>query len=90
MITLPNDLLNRLRALPQALADLIAKHDEPHFKHPKRHDLARIDRAAQSRDCLAQRASDRWLNNCGQLRLGLVLPRGSAIRLFPSIRNWGG
>ena len=41
-ITLPNDLLNRLRTLPQALADLVAKYDELHFSHPKRHDLARM------------------------------------------------
>ena len=42
MIKLPNDMLNRLRPLPHALADLVAKHDEMQLNHPQRADLARM------------------------------------------------
>jgi|HubBroStandDraft_1064217.scaffolds.fasta_scaffold1964325_1 hypothetical protein len=42
MVKLPIDPLSRLRPLPQALADLVAKHDGLHFKHPERRDLARM------------------------------------------------
>lgn len=42
MIRLPNDLLNRLRPLPQALAELVAKHDELQVNNPERRDLARM------------------------------------------------
>jgi hypothetical protein len=42
MIKLPNDLLNRSRPLPHALADLVAKHDEMQLNHPERGELARM------------------------------------------------
>jgi hypothetical protein len=42
MIKLPNDVLNRLRPLPHALADLVAKYDEMQLNHPERADLARM------------------------------------------------
>jgi hypothetical protein len=42
MIKLPNDMLNRLRPLPHALADLVAKHDQMQLNHPERADLARM------------------------------------------------
>lgn len=42
MITPLSDPLSRLRPLSQALTDLVLKHDELHFTHPKRHDLARM------------------------------------------------
>lgn len=42
MIALPHDLLNQLRPLSQALADLVAKHGGMHLNHPERHDLARM------------------------------------------------
>jgi len=42
MVRLPSDPLNRIRPLSQALADLVAKHDELHLKHPERSGLARM------------------------------------------------
>jgi hypothetical protein len=44
MIKLPNDLLNRLRPLSHALADLVSKHDRLQLNHPERGDLARMIR----------------------------------------------
>ena len=34
--------LSRIRPLPQALADLVAKHEGLHVEHPERRDLARM------------------------------------------------
>lgn len=42
MVNLSNEILNRLRPLQQALADLVIKHDGMRHDHPVRHDLARM------------------------------------------------
>jgi len=42
MIKLPNVLPNRLRTLPQALADLLAKYEEMQLNDPQRSDLAQM------------------------------------------------
>ena len=55
MFKFPNDPLSRLRPLPQALADLVAKHDGLHVKHPERSDLARM--IAQLEAEIARRAA---------------------------------
>jgi hypothetical protein len=41
MVNLPDEILNRLRPLQQALADLVSKHDGMQNNHPVRRDLAR-------------------------------------------------
>jgi hypothetical protein len=42
MVNLPNEILNRIRPLQQALADLVSKHNGMQHNHPVRHDLARM------------------------------------------------
>ena len=42
MIKFQNELLDRLRPLRQALADLVIKHDGLQLNHPERGDLARM------------------------------------------------
>ena len=40
MHNFPDDLLGRLRTLPQALSDLVAKHNNMQVNHPARSELA--------------------------------------------------
>jgi len=44
----PHEILNRLRTLPQALADLVAKHNSLHRNHPERFMLARMIRQLEA------------------------------------------
>jgi len=55
MIKLPNELLNRLRPLSHALADLVAKHETLERDHPQRRDLARMIRQLEAEIDLRRR-----------------------------------
>ena len=77
MIKLPNDMLNRLRPLPHALADLVAKHDEMQLNHPERGNLARMigqleaELTYRSQKAVARQTSrDGPVRACAGWRLG--------------------
>ena len=44
MTSMPHEVLNRLRTLPQALADLLTKYNSLHRDHPERWILAHMIR----------------------------------------------